>query len=109
MSYHYIVLEIDEAAAEISRDVLQKVLWAENILARRYFFPGVHRMEPYRSFFPHAGMLLPETERLVTRTLCLPSGTAVGPDEIERICQVIRFALAHGQLISQREQGSTCE
>ncbi len=41
---------------------LVRVLHAENVLARRYFYPGCHEMEPYRSYFPHAGLVLPETE-----------------------------------------------
>ena len=43
----------------LSRDELQRVLWAENVLARRYFFPGCHRMEPYRSLFPDAARAPP--------------------------------------------------
>ena len=34
-------------------------------------------MEPYRSYFPHAGLVLPETEKMVKRVLSLPTGTAV--------------------------------
>ena len=48
-NWQYVVLEIDESAG-LSRDELQEVLWAENVLARRYFFPGCHRMEPYHAF-----------------------------------------------------------
>ena len=51
-NYQYLVLEIDEATTLLSRDQIQKILLAENILARRYFYPGCHRMEPYRSLFP---------------------------------------------------------
>ena len=94
-NYQYIVLEIDEAQLGVSRDQLVDILWAENILARRYFYPGCHRMEPYRSYFPHAGLLLPETERLVKRLLSLPTGTAVGPGEISTICQIIRLVIEH--------------
>lgn len=101
-NYHYIVLEIDEVLTQFSRDDLQKILWAENILARRYFYPGCHRMEPYRSYFPHAGLLLPNTERLLSRVLCLPTGTAIGVEEISKICQIIRFAVAHGTEIRER-------
>ena len=43
----------------ISRDELVQILQAENVLARRYFYPGCHRMEPYRSYYPHARLLLP--------------------------------------------------
>jgi dTDP-4-amino-4,6-dideoxygalactose transaminase len=100
-NYQYIVLEVDVAAAGITRDDLVQVLHAENILARRYFFPGVHHMEPYRSFFPHARLLLPETESLVQRVLVLPTGTVITPDEVRTICQIIRMVVAHSDVISE--------
>jgi dTDP-4-amino-4,6-dideoxygalactose transaminase len=106
-NFHYIVMQIDEDVANISRDQLQSILWAENILARRYFYPGCHRMEPYRSYFPHAGLLLPNTERLAGQVLCLPTGTAVGPDDINKICQVIRLAIDNSNAIKERVSGET--
>lgn len=99
-NYQYLVLEIDEEKAGISRDCLMKILHAENVVARRYFFPGCHRMEPYRSYFPHAGLLLPETERLCERVLVLPTGTAVSQDDIVTICDIIRLVLKHGPEIT---------
>jgi dTDP-4-amino-4,6-dideoxygalactose transaminase len=101
-NYQYIILEIDEAITHITRDQLMQVLWAENVLARRYFYPGCHRMEPYRSHFPHAGLLLPETEELSTRVLSLPTGTAVEPEDIRSIAQIIRLAVENGQELSHR-------
>ena len=101
-NYQYIVLELDESVTILNRDQLLEVLWAENVFARRYFYPGCHQMEPYRSYFPHAGLLLPETEKLVKRVLALPTGTAVGQKEIEGICQVIRVAVANGHDIKKR-------
>jgi dTDP-4-amino-4,6-dideoxygalactose transaminase len=95
-NFQYIVLEVDEAAAGIGRDQLLALLHAENVLARRYFFPGCHRMEPYRSLFPHAGLLLPETERLARCILSLPNGSSVGGVDVEAICSLIRFAIEHG-------------
>lgn len=92
-NYQYIVLEIDPQLAGIHRDQLLEVLQAENVVARRYFYPGVHRMEPYRSYFPHAGMLLPATEVLAQRVLILPTGTAVGTAEISGVCEIIRLCL----------------
>jgi dTDP-4-amino-4,6-dideoxygalactose transaminase len=100
-NYQYIVLEIDHAVTQISRDELVQILWAENVIARRYFYPGCHRMEPYRSYQPHAGMMLPVTQGLVERVLQLPTGTAVGPDEINTICRIIRFAVRYGAEISR--------
>ena len=51
-NYQYVVLEVDEEEAGIRRDDLVEVLWAENVVARRYFYPGCHRMEPYHSEGP---------------------------------------------------------
>ena len=86
----------------VSRDDLVRVLHAENVLARRYFYPGCHEMEPYRSYFPHAGLLLPETERLTQRVMSLPTGTAVGPEEIETVCAIIRLAVENSREVRAR-------
>ena len=101
-NYHYIVLEIDEDAAGLVRDELLRILWSENVLARRYFYPGCHRMKPYWDQSAGAAARLPETERLCSRVLCLPNGTAVGTEEIEKICHLIRFAAANADRIRAR-------
>ncbi len=92
-NYQYIVLEVDPNTAALNRDDLVKVLHAENVLARKYFWPGCHNMEPYRSYNPHAHFLLPQTERMSPRIVVLPTGTAVGCDEIARICEIMKSAL----------------
>jgi dTDP-4-amino-4,6-dideoxygalactose transaminase len=101
-NFHYIVVEVEEAKTGVSRDLLLGVLHAENVLARRYFYPGCHRMEPYRSYFPHAGLLLPETERVASRVLLLPNGEAVGIEEISTICQIVRLTVRHGPELTER-------
>jgi dTDP-4-amino-4,6-dideoxygalactose transaminase len=94
-NYHYVVAEIDAAEMGLTRDQLLSILHAENVLARRYFYPGVHRMEPYRSLFPGMSTLLPHTEAVAVRVIVLPTGTAVTPADIEQICVIIRSALEH--------------
>jgi dTDP-4-amino-4,6-dideoxygalactose transaminase len=101
-NYQYIILEIAEAEAGLSRDELQKVLWAENILARRYFYPGCHRMEPYRSYFPHAHLLLPVTEDVAKRVMVLPTGTSVSLDQIFIICSIIRTAVNYAPKVIEK-------
>jgi dTDP-4-amino-4,6-dideoxygalactose transaminase len=101
-NYQYIVLEIDPDVAGITRDQVWLMLRAENVLARRYFYPGCHRMEPYRSYFPHAGMMLPHTERLTARVLTLPTGSEVAAAAIRTISQIIRLAVAHGDEVVDR-------
>lgn len=108
-NYQYIVLELDGEVIGINRDLILSILKAENILARRYFYPGCHRMEPYKSYYPMAGLWLSETERLVQNVMQLPTGTAVGRSEIEQICQLIRFTLDHGPEISSKFDGEPGE
>ena len=101
-NYQYIIVEVDENITGISRDQVVEILHAENVLARRYFYPGCHEMEPYRSLFPHAGLLLPETERIAKRVMALPTGTTIGKDEIHTICDIICFVVKHsGELHSR--------
>jgi len=100
-NYHYAVLEIDTERSPISRDALQQVLRAENILARRYFYPGCHRMEPYRTEQPQAQASLPETNALVERVLQLPTGTALSSEDVDGICGIVRLAFEHGEEISR--------
>jgi dTDP-4-amino-4,6-dideoxygalactose transaminase len=110
-NYQYVVLDIDESKTLVTRDELIKILHRENVLARRYFYPGCHRMEPYRSAFPEAGLRLPETERLANRVLCLPTGTAVDERQISTISGILRLVLEHrdeikGRLNSRPEVGT---
>ena len=101
-NYQYVVLEIEEAVTGLTRDELLAVLVAENVLARRYFFPGCHQMEPYRSYFPHASLLLPHTEQLCQRVLVLPTGTTVDGESVGRICRIIRTAMSNSSVVKAR-------
>ena len=87
-NYHYIVLEVDPSFPA-SRDAIVDALQAENILARKYFWPGCHRMQPYRDLFPHAGLVLPNTERVAERVVVLPNGPNLSPDAIALVGSVI--------------------
>ncbi len=93
-NFQYVVVEVDPYLTQLSRDDLVEVLTAENVLARRYFYPGCHRMEPYASLFPHAKLVLRATDAIAQRVLLLPTGTAVGTDEISKICRVLRLAVS---------------
>lgn len=101
-NYQYIVVEVDETTTQISRDHIVEILWAENILARRYFYPGCHHMEPYRSLFPAAGLALPETERLVKRVLVLPTGTAINAEDVIKVCGILKTVIRNGAEIRHR-------
>jgi dTDP-4-amino-4,6-dideoxygalactose transaminase len=91
-NYQYVVAEVDPVCG-VSRDRLVDTLRAENVLARRYFWPGCHRMEPYRSLFPHAGLLLPSTETVAERVIVLPTGQTMDADRIDTVGRIVRTAL----------------
>lgn len=87
-SYHYVVIEVGEDFAA-SRDEIVGALHKENILARKYFWPGCHMMQPYRDLFPHAGLLLKHTCVISNRVLVLPNGTELPNGAVETVTSVI--------------------
>lgn len=92
-NYQYIVIEIDSACAGRTRDEVMVDLHAQEIMARRYFHPGCHRMEPYATLYPHYAGRLPRTEDLCSRVLVLPTGTAVEAADVDRVCNAIKTSL----------------
>ncbi len=88
-NYQYVVVEVDPAFPA-GRDRIVEALQAENILARKYFWPGCHRMQPYRELYPHAGLMLPNTEAVASRVIVLPNGETLEPGSIATIAAVFR-------------------
>src|SRR5213080_1822221 len=98
---------MDTETAALNRDELVAVLHAENVLARKYFWPGCHRMEPYKSIEPDAAKLVPVTEQIASRIIVLPNGETITPDAVGKICCIMRQAIAcrgdiHQKLATQR-------
>ena len=93
-NFQYIVVEVEPDVCPRNRDEIVAILHAENIIARKYFWPGCHRMEPYRSLQPNAGLLLPETERTAAKVIVLPTGQEVSEETVARVCGVIHRAVA---------------
>jgi len=58
-------------------------------------------MEHYRSFFPHASLLLPETERVAGKVAVLPNGSSIGAAEIRAICGIVRLGAANGPALRE--------
>ena len=86
-NYHYIIIDVDVAGFGASRDQLRDYLRQHNVLARRYFTPGCHRMAPYQGAGPWH---LPHTEAVCERLLALPNGTQLSAAMVQHICDLIR-------------------
>jgi len=90
-NFQYCVVDVDNTRTPIDRDLFMKLLASEGVLARRYFYPGVHRMPPY------SDMVLPEktslevTESLCGRLLQLPIGASVTPEDAKKIGDLLSF------------------
>ena len=89
-SHHYVVVEVGENCAA-HRDQIVAALQAENILARKYFWPGCHKMKPYHDFFPHANLMLAKTDQLASGVMILPTASAISGDDVGLIAELIRF------------------
>ena len=94
-NWQYIVIIIDKTIIKVTRDDLVSMLHRHGILARRYFWPGCHKMEPYRSNNPRTFNQLPATESIAENILILPTGTGVSPPDITYICQLLNKTLAN--------------
>jgi dTDP-4-amino-4,6-dideoxygalactose transaminase len=93
-NYQYVVVEVGDGFGA-SRDAIVDALQAERVIARRYFWPGCHRMKPYADLFPEAAASLPHTEAVAARVFVLPTGTAVSGGDIAKIGQIIRLVRDH--------------
>ena len=72
-----------------SRDQLCDIFWKENIMARRYYHPGCHRMSPFRKIAQNSDTLLPVTEKISDSILCLPCFPSMADDEIKKVVDVL--------------------
>lgn len=91
-NYQYVVMEVG-GGCPVPRDRIIEALHAENILARKYFWPGCHNMKPYRELYPDAGLLLPNTQRVADRVVVLPTGTTMSTEMVDKVASVIRILL----------------
>jgi dTDP-4-amino-4,6-dideoxygalactose transaminase len=105
-NHHHVIASVDRGQAGLGRDDLVEVLSAEGVLARRYFHPGCHRMEPYLTESPNAAERLPVTERVLEQALSLPTGMAVDDDAIQRVCGIIRLCVSRGSELAARLAGT---
>lgn len=100
-NFQYVVAQVSAASFGLTRDQLVETLQAERILARRYFSPGCHRMEPYASTSGSHGSL-DITEALSDTILALPTGPQMSQRDIVQVGDVIRLIAKHARDVSGR-------
>lgn len=85
-NYQYVVCRVDRAQFGLDRDHLVAALLDEGVVAKRYFYPGLHRVEPYSG----TPWELPITDALCASLIQLPTGHAVTEADVDRVCGAIR-------------------
>ena len=83
----------------LSREHTIKILNAENILARAYYYPALHRKQ---MDFPFVPAHLPVTDDLAERYLNLPCGQLVTNKDIVDIVNFLHFIYSNAESISER-------
>lgn len=88
-NHQYVVCMIEESEFRLSRDILLKLLRSENILARRYFYPGLHNTIPFKFDKQISTGGLMNTDYICATCLQLPIGGLVAKGDVEIICNII--------------------
>jgi dTDP-4-amino-4,6-dideoxygalactose transaminase len=98
-NYQYLIVMVDPDTCPFTRDELITVLHADNVIARRYFYPGCHRSMPYKSLVQCRRASLPVTERLSDSVLALPTGNGVDANDIREIGSLLRVAFENASTV----------
>jgi dTDP-4-amino-4,6-dideoxygalactose transaminase len=93
-NWQYVVAEVDCQIAGFTREEAIAALHSQNVLAKRYFWPGCHRMPPYAAMHNAERSPLPHTERLCDRLLQLPTGSSVTQLDVARIADFLKSLTA---------------
>ncbi|MBW9265179.1 MAG: aminotransferase class I/II-fold pyridoxal phosphate-dependent enzyme [Candidatus Thiodiazotropha sp. (ex. Lucinisca nassula)] len=88
-NYQYVVVEVTDNSP-VTRDQIVDALQAENVLARRYFWPCCHRKKPYSDLYPNAGSFLVNSERVSERVIVLPAGPEMDDEKVDAVASIIR-------------------
>lgn len=82
----------------LSRADTIKILNAENILARSYYYPPLHRKPMEYSYIPAD---LPVTDMLAGKFINLPCGQLVSNNDIEKIVQYLKYISLNAKIIAK--------
>jgi len=101
-NYQYLVCSVDKDIYGLSRDLLLELLKAENIYARRYFYPGIHRSVPYVQQISSYQDRMQNTDALCESCIQFPIGASVSVEDVERICRLLDKAHHASSIIKKR-------
>ncbi|MEZ6065748.1 MAG: aminotransferase class I/II-fold pyridoxal phosphate-dependent enzyme [Planctomycetaceae bacterium] len=99
-NHQYVVLEVAPDETPLTRDELHRTLQAEGVLARRYFYPGCHRIPATLAAAADVPPL-PVTDRLCETVLQLPTGINVSIADIRSVGELVVQAFSKAKEIRE--------
>lgn len=90
-NYGYFPIFVDETRYGMSRDALYEKLKANNIFGRRYFYPLISMLNPYKEYPSANPDNLPVATKMANEVLCLPMHHALTDEDVERVINIIRI------------------
>ena len=89
-NYGYFPVFVDEDKYGMSRDALYDKLKSQGILGRRYFYPLISTLNPYREYPSASPVNLPIATKMADQVLCLPMHHALTNEDVERIIDSLK-------------------
>jgi len=91
VNYSYFPILVEENFS-ISRDALYEKLRNQGIFARRYFYPLIANFPMYKDMPSAQAENLPQANAAANKVLCLPIYSALSPEDVTRIVNIVRTA-----------------
>lgn len=95
-SYNYFGMLVDAEQFGLTNRQMEKSLKADLIGTKVYYHPPVHQQQAYRTEPP---TVLPNTEDLTERIICLPMYNDMDDSLLERIAASVRRIHSHGDKV----------
>jgi dTDP-4-amino-4,6-dideoxygalactose transaminase len=92
-SGNYFVLFIDDAKARCSRDEVLGYLKELDILAKKYFYPALHRQKIYQELGGAYCGKLPVTETAAAQALALPLYSHMGDETVAKVGKALKVIM----------------
>ena len=93
-NYAYLPILVDPVTFGCSRDGVWHHLQKNGVGARRYFWPAVPDYPCYRNAY--GSVDVPAARSAAARVLCLPLYDSLSPDQLDRVCALLRQAARAG-------------
>jgi dTDP-4-amino-4,6-dideoxygalactose transaminase len=92
-NYAYLPILIQKGKYKTLREEVYNTLKNHNIFSRRYFYPLISNMPPYRSLSSANKENLPTANKIADQILCLPLYGSLDEQKVHNICMIIKSVL----------------